>query len=80
MFAVSMSFVFGLLLLCVLIPTWIGKCFGNRRRNRHADIQERLNALNEEDIADVEVDLHQGLLDGVDGRRRARRNRTDQQR
>jgi len=50
LFSVSMSFVFGLLLLCVLIPTWINNFFGRRRRrNRYADVQERLDALNNYD-------------------------------
>ena len=46
MFAISMCFVFALLLLCVLLPTWLSKCF---RRYRRGNIQERLDALNEED-------------------------------
>lgn len=33
MFQVSMCFVFVLLFLCILLPTWLSKCPGWRRRN-----------------------------------------------
>ena len=48
MFAISMCFVFALLLLCVLLPTWLNKCC--RKHRGGANIQERLDALNEEDL------------------------------
>ena len=45
MFEISMCFVFVLLLLCILLPTWCNNFFPRRRGN---DVQDRLDALNEE--------------------------------
>jgi len=61
MFAISMCFVFLLLLTCVILPTYISKICPSR--NRGADnIQERLDALRNED----EYDFNEAFLDGED--------------
>ena len=43
MFEISMCFVFVLLLLCILLPTW---CSNNRfTRRRRNDLQDRIDAI-----------------------------------
>ena len=51
MFAVSMCFVFALLFLCVLLPTW---CTDRRRRMQRRDFEARFTRLNN-DLTDPDL-------------------------
>ena len=57
MFAVSMCFVFILLLLCVLLPSWVSKLSQRRRRR---ELNDRMN--NVDGLIDNPDMMQEGLL------------------
>lgn len=57
MFAVSMCFVFALLLVCVMVPTWLG---GKQRRRQQIEFNQRFDRLRD-DLTE-NSDFSQGFL------------------
>lgn len=58
MFALSMCFVFLLLLLCVMIPTW---CDKKKRNRENREFSERFNRLRD-DLTNTDS-FNEGLVD-----------------